>query len=163
VLAVDYAKESMFLRTIDAAFRMRVFNTSNGDELAKESVAKIADVVWATTNCALAWGVQGFWDSPHFMGKDAKALITRTDRPRKTALELCAAASTDGRVSVANWPLLEQGKARRAAGYKRHTGVVTQVTFSLDGKALLSSGGQGDCTIMQWRLVNAGTGAHEPT
>ncbi|CAK9108611.1 Echinoderm microtubule-associated protein-like 5 (EMAP-5) [Durusdinium trenchii] len=152
VIAVDYACETMFLRSLNAALEVSIFNTADGEGL--EDPGKLATIRWATATCAVAWETQAFWDDFLHAGTEEErraAVVEATDRSSsgvEDGVRLVAAASGDGSLRIANDPFVKNVGTNRVGVYRGHAGPVSKVRFAGQGKVVTC--GARDCSVCVW-------------
>jgi len=145
VLAIDFASESTFVRSVDTKFRQHIYNCNNGERV--EHPSKLKDLEWATSHCTVSWGTQGFWS---LYNKGECDVLTSTDRNSSKEMLLCGDKS--GTLHLSNYPFLKAVASNRTISFKGHYGAISKAVFAPDSKTAFSVGAQ-DCSIFQWNVV----------
>jgi len=149
VVAMDWSKDSKYLRAIDQAYA-KIFYDVNAKEQVTEGQTTLIDLaMWQTATCKLGWEVAGVFPQGAD-GTDVNSVDATEDRT------LVAAGDDFGTVCVYRLPILKNTQqCRRLTGHSEHVPRVRFWNKNPDGSRTLISAGGNDRTYIQWKEVPA--------
>ena len=139
ITAVDWAKDSSFIRSVCGAYELLFFK---GDDFSQDpsGATNTKDTDWATGHVKFSWHVNGIFPS----GEDGSH-INYVDISKDG--NLIAAGDDFGLVQIFRNPCLFGHKPVSLRGHSEH---VVKVMFHSNDTYLISIGGY-DQTVMQWK------------
>lgn len=148
ITAIDWSKDSKFLRAIDQAYAKIYYDVETMQQVT-EGQTTLTDLnIWATATCKLGWEVAGVFPQGAD-GTDINAVDHTPDR------SLVAAGDDFGSVCVYKSPILKNTQnCRRLTGHSEHVPRVRFYNSDANEKYLISAGGN-DRTYIQWKQVPA--------
>ena len=148
VTAIDWSRDSRYIRSIDQAYAKLYHDASTGEQLPSGESNLADENIWASNTCKLGWATQGVF-LPGYDGTDINAVDANMDRT------LLTAGDDLGGVFLYRYPVTNNKlSCFRFTGHSEH---VPRVRFFAQGGEtthVISVGGF-DRAVMQWALVPA--------
>lgn len=145
ITAMDWSRDSVFLRSIDSAYLKNYFDIKNNNQIMDGAHTLTDPSLWQTSTCKLGWEVMGVFP-PGTDGTDVNSVDANKSRT------LLAVADDFGSLCVYRFPCVSNNQdCLRLTGHSEH---VSRVKY-LDGKQahyLITAGGK-DLTYIQWKRV----------
>ncbi|XP_072293384.1 echinoderm microtubule-associated protein-like 4 [Eucyclogobius newberryi] len=144
---LDWSPDNSFIMSNSGDYEILYWDVVNGcSQIKNRSDCK--DTEWATYTCVLGFHVFGVWPEGSD-GTDINALVRSHNR------RVVALADDFCKVHLFSYPCCTPKAPSHK--YSAHSSHVTNVSFLHSDSHLISTGGK-DMSILQWRLVESGTG-----
>jgi len=154
VTALDWSKDSKYLRAIDQAYSKMYYDITECVHIKDGSSVLTDPAIWATSTCKLGWYVQGVF-APGADGSDVNAVDCNKDR------SLIAVGDDCGTLCLYRYPARNNmHDCQRHGGHSSH---VTKVRFyeteNPEEARIITAGGY-DRSYIQWKPVKEGRNAN---
>jgi WD40 repeat protein len=138
----DFSRDGKHLQSSSTANELLYWDVKELQQITK--TAELRDVEWSSWTVPFGWAMKGIWPA----GVDGSHInaVARSNRG-----DLIASGDDDCVVKLFKFPSYDPKAQHRV--YGGHSSHVTNVAFSFDDSALLSTGGQ-DCSLFLWKIVD---------
>lgn len=147
VTYLDWSKDGESLQSNCGAYELLFHDVDpNNLKHSKQnpSSSQKKDVEWDTMTCKMGWAVNGIWEADQQKGSNVNSVDCRPD------LGLVVSGTDQSELHLFRYPVGDYNERKRFTGHSSH---VMNVRFSIDGKRVLSAGGN-DKTVLQWKVTN---------
>ena len=148
ITAMDWSKDSRFLRAIDQAYGKQFYDMTTKSQ-ADDGCCNLTDpAMWETLTCKLGWEVMGVFPIG-FDGTDVNSVDCNNN------LSLVAVSDDRGSLNIYKFPCTKNTQdCRRIGGHSEHVVRARFYENPLDkeNECIITSGGM-DRTYIQWRAI----------
>lgn len=145
---LDWSTDSKYIQYNNKEEDIHYVDAKQGQLLNNGSVL-LRDEPWSEWSCKYGWPTKGLYDPSNADSKSV-ASIFRSPKSHHGKNQMLAAGMLNGEIRTYRYPCLS-AKAE-SINLKGHSGVVTDLCFSINGNRMYSEGSE-DLTILQWRIT----------
>ena len=147
VTALDWSRDSKFLRCVDQAYAKIFYNVEESCQVPDGMTTLTDPAIWATSTCKLGWEVAGVFPQGAD-GTDINAVDA--DAARKHIV----AGDDFGSICVYKYPVLKNSQpCRRMTGHSEHVPRARFWNNDNEVDQYIISAGGNDRTYIQWKEV----------